>query len=272
MTEQSRAVESSDGDGQWWGEFSLPFEQWSSWQISLLRLSVWRSKLEWQFAWRRDSDPLSTETSFCLGDGSPPDLQTCEQARYILSDRNYRLNLTLHLADRSMVARPEVPVYVPVGEKAVLYVSTGIWVQALAGSKQLLDIPVLRPSDTWFGPNTREGELCYFSFTRARTTSMEGVSYPHRATTPVTVLNKGSGLLKIERLRVPSPLLGLYVNEAGQMVTDALVYRLDSDGSEDEASVKIESAARKEGYRRLCQPRKSLEDNLLAATLAKWFG
>ena len=52
----------------------------------------------------------------------------------------------------------------------MIYVSTPLWVRVdVHDPPQFLqEIPVIRPSDTWFGPSTREGELGYAGRTHGR--------------------------------------------------------------------------------------------------------
>lgn len=256
----------------WWGNFEIPSETWCKWQISQLSLYVWHSDLDWQFAWERNKDPVPEADAhrFESSSISPPDSNTLEQARFVIGGKQGKVELRLQLADRAMIARPEVPMFVPIGESATLYVSTGIWIQIVISDKVLLDIPVYRPSDTWFGLNTRVGELCYFSLTRARTNRSDVAKYPHRATTPITVINQCDEMLRIERLRVPAPFLTLFVNEEGELVTEGLEYRLEKNRIE--SMVNIEKNEHIKGYTELNRPREKGDHNFFTETISKIFG
>ncbi|MBD3646782.1 MAG: hypothetical protein HUJ31_04865, partial [Pseudomonadales bacterium] len=114
------------------------------------------------------------------------------------------------LATRPVVARPNQPVHLPPGQKTTLYVGTSLWLCLKRGDTTLLDIPVGRLSDTWFGPNTRRGELCFACQTHARL-SMDGVAAnPWKAITPVTVRNESPDALMLDRINLPVPNLALY--------------------------------------------------------------
>lgn len=255
---------------QWWGEFEIPKDAWCSWQISLLHLYINRKANEWHIAWRRDEDPLSTELSCQLKDSEAPDLDITESARFIISGTHLGFSLELALADRPVVARPDVPVSVPPGERATLFVSSGIWIQPTVSGSPLLDIPIYRPSDTWYGPNTREGELCYFSLTRARTIAQEATVYPHRATTPITVINRSDEILRIERIRVPMPLLGLYLDKGGNFVTNSTTLTLNPDA--EETRMQVEDINKQNGdYQQVAPPRKVAKNGDLIETIASLF-
>jgi len=117
------------------------------------------------------------------------------------------------LATRPVVARPNVPVFLPMGEDITLYVGTSLWLCLEHAGKSLLDLPVARLSDSWFGPNTRRGELCFACGTHARL-SMEGVrANPWKAITPVTIRNRSEENLTLDRINLPVPSLKLYRGE-----------------------------------------------------------
>ncbi|MGB5575959.1 MAG: hypothetical protein WBM88_00970, partial [Woeseiaceae bacterium] len=110
---------------------------------------------------------------------------------------------------------------------SVLYVSTIVWIQASAGNDDgivLFDLPTIRRSDTWFGDNTRVGELCYATKSRAMTELADIQPRPHRAVTPVEIRNEGSGILPIEQFRVPVPALSLYADDHDRLWTDAVCF------------------------------------------------
>ena len=89
------------------------------------------------------------------------------------------------LANRPVIVRPRKALYVEGLETSTLYVSTPLWIRIRLGETRVLtEIPSIRPSDSWFGPNTREGELCYSSITEGRTRMEEIPFRAHRAITP----------------------------------------------------------------------------------------
>ena len=261
---------SDEADSKWWGEFEIPEKSWCRWQLGQIQLLVWRSAFEWRFAWTRDADPLQSHVDVQMGGCEVPESDTLEQARYVIGSISSKLRIDLQLADRAMVARPEIPVYVPAGDSANLLVSTGIWLQFSVNGSKLLDLPVNRASDTWFGPNTREGEMCYFCLTRARTVKSDLQTYPHRATTPVKVVNNSSEMLRIERLRVPTPILALYKDENGEFETESLVYRLVARSSD--AVLEIDSSSTDGHYVLLSTPRQARDDRNLTEALSRLFG
>lgn len=256
---------------QWWGNFDIPKDVCCAWKISLLRFYINRSKSEWHFTWYQDDTPSEPAVSFDLTGASVPESQNLEQARFVHTSADAHFDLGLALADRPIVARPETPIYVPPGQHATLYVSSGVWLQPKLNGHLLMDMPVYRPSDTWFGENTREGEMCYFSRTRARTEAAESVISPHKVVTPITVINRGTESVKIERIRVPVINLGVYTNENGEFFTNSLSMVLHENSKE--TTMEIIPINRQKGeFQLISTPRVEPDKGLLNQTIAKFLG
>ncbi|MDA0272643.1 MAG: hypothetical protein O3C68_05265 [Proteobacteria bacterium] len=75
---------------------------------------------------------------------------------------------------------------------------------------KLIDLPVEILSDSWFGSNTMNGEICYANQTQARLDLTKLTQRPDRLITPVTIRNLGGETLTIERLNLPVPNLAVY--------------------------------------------------------------
>jgi hypothetical protein len=120
------------------------------------------------------------------------------------------LTLSQKLSPRAIVARPIESIHLPARASIKLYVGTSLWLCLLRGDDVLLDIPVARLSDTWFGPDTMRGETCYACQTHARL-SMAGVTAnPYKAITPITISNETTKALTLDRINLPVHHLSLY--------------------------------------------------------------
>jgi hypothetical protein len=96
---------------------------------------------------------------------------------------------------------------------------------------------VQRLSDTWFGPSTREGELCYAARTHARNHLEQVPRRPHRAVTPVKVRNEAATLLPIEKLSLPVPMLSVYGDPQGGLWSEEV--HLTRAADSDMASLRV---------------------------------
>jgi hypothetical protein len=214
--------ESGRESRNWWGSFEVSMGRVASWQIGPLSLWVERLRGEWRLIQRLGEDPLDMSAAICVDDGAPELRETDLVQRFGFSSEDVELFFSPLCADRNVISRPEETFVLPAGEESVLYVSTPLWLRIEAGREKrlLVEVPIVQPSDTWFGSSTREGALCYASRTRCRTHPDNLPRYPHRATTAVTLQNQANTPLTVERLNLPVLHLGLYSTADGSLWTE----------------------------------------------------
>jgi hypothetical protein len=112
---------------------------------------------------------------------------------------------------RPIVARPELPLVVPVGVNATVHVGVPLWFGLEDDGLALDEIPALRLSDTWFGTPT-QGELCFATRTHLRLEIGSVPRTPFRALCVIDVRNEGPDALVLERVRLPAPSLSIYLD------------------------------------------------------------
>jgi len=248
----------------WWDEVRLETGETRFWQIGPLCLWATRLEEEWQLATETIGEGLATEMVAAAAPVSPPG-PGAAMARFGFRDAPSSLRLLPAPADRPVVVKAASPFFVPAGEEVSLFVSSALWLQVrVGGSTDLLhETPLFRPSDTWFGPSTLEGELCYAAKTAARFNLERIPRRPHRAATVVRIRNRADTQLGLERLKIPLPLLSLYGTEDGQLWTESVTLERDEEG--ENATVKLgKGAPRSAGVaKRLAGPRARAEKGLL---------
>jgi hypothetical protein len=250
----------------WWGKYTLECKQNRIWNIGPLTLIVRCLAGEWQVANER-ADDFNEEQHAWLSSITDLLPETLENnSRYVFHQTSGLLNIRPLLADRPIISRPYTPFYLTAGEEVTVYVSTPLWLELSVGSKSkklLEEIAIQRPSDTWFGPSTREGDLCYASSTHCRLDLEELPQRPYRAITPVHICNKADTTLAVERLNVPAPLLPLYASSKGQLWTPKITLIRDKDG--DMAELVIDNKPPKEAVRavKLSEPRETVDEGVL---------
>ncbi|MFV8752509.1 hypothetical protein ACNOYE_18335 [Nannocystaceae bacterium ST9] len=203
----------------WWGEFEFDAGVCRRWRIGPLTLWVTRLAKEWQVAFERTRE---LDATVDVDEGEPPPGKL-ERSRYLF-EQGSKLGLIARVADRPVVARPEMPVIVPGGLSATLFVSTPVWVALSAGEprQRFLELPTWLPSSTWFGENNIEGALCYAERTRARHERGSEV-FRARVTTSVTVNNVEREPLRIDRIALPLPSMSVFRDEQGGLWTEHAV-------------------------------------------------
>ncbi len=208
----------------WWGPVTVPVDEARRWRVGPLSLEVSRRAWEWRVHWAGGSDPL--EESLGVAEPFTPEGDELDGGvqRFASSKLTETLRLDVALADRPVVVKPEAPFVLLPKDEVLLYLSTPVWVQLIAvGPEQVLaEVPSFVMSDTWWGRDTRSGELAYASRTLARLTLDDFQFRPGRAVTPVKLRNRGASTLDLTKLVLPARQLLLYVDEQHRLWTDTV--------------------------------------------------
>ncbi len=224
----------------WWGEFEFAAGQTLCWQIGPKTLWISRADGEWIVASQDGRDRLDRRLTVADAEAGPPG-DKVDVNRFAVRDSSRALRLVPALPDRPLIVNTAKPFFVPSMEAATLYVSVPLWFRVLlAGSEvKLVDTATVRPSDTWFGPDTLSGELCYASRTSARLQIKGMPLRPHRAVATVQIKNDAASTLPLEKLKVPVQNLSLFASEEGHLWTETLTLERKEDS--ENASIRLHS-------------------------------
>jgi hypothetical protein len=159
--------------------------------------------------------------------------------RYGFSSAPAVISLQPLLADRPVVVSPESPISLPSDEEITLYVSTPAWIAISIGDPPVpvIDVALQRPSDTWFGPSTMRGELCYAVRTSARMRLENLPIRPHRVVSSVRITNRGNTNLAFERVKIPMTQMSVFGAADGQLWTQTI--DLERYQDEQDATVRL---------------------------------
>lgn len=227
----------------WWGSFDLDLDHAGRWRVGPSTLWIERHEFEWRITHWQEEDPMDANAEINvpakLIESSIPAEADVSVVRYSIEETLARLNVEPVLADRPVIVRPEEPLFVMIDENVTLFVSTPLWIRISVGTDktQLNEIASYRPSDSWFGPNTREGELCYASATLGRLNLDDVPMRLHRAITPVTIRNRSGESLSVDRIRIPVEYLSLFQDGEGYLWTEAVQY--DKTSTDELAALDI---------------------------------
>ncbi len=218
----------------WWDAATIAMGHVARWQIGPRKLWIQRLPGEWRIA-QGDGDLDSADAA--LEVAAPAEAvefaAVARIKRFCSKSDSEQIRVRPLSADRPIVTRPSVELYLPPGEKVTLFVGLPLWfaVETVDPAQRLLDTNLFRPSDTWFGPVGEEGELCYASRTYGRFRLEDVPRWPHRACTAVQILNGADDTLHVERLRIPAPYLALYAGADGRIWTQDVVLERREGGS-----------------------------------------
>jgi hypothetical protein len=188
-------------------------------RVGPLHLWLVRAVGEWRVSHLADPKAPDDASSRAL-EGQPPASATTR--RYALAGTSPELRITPRTADRPTVIRPLKPLTVLAGQEVHLFCSVALWVELAADALVLDRVATQRPSDTWFGPDTRAGELCYASETAARLAVEHLPRAAYRAFARITLRNRSDAPMPIERIMVPVTGLPLFADVNAQLWLPAL--------------------------------------------------
>ncbi len=240
----------------WWGRWSLPQGRIGRWSVGPLDIWLEHTPAEWRLGLDRPRDAADSTLDIQVPTDAEWPESLSERLRFAGATGDTQPELRIALADRPMVSRPENPFYVPAQGRVTLFLSSPAWVQFYLGDARAHEFPVYVPSDTWFGPNTVEGELCYATRTQARLALEDVPERPHRVVTPLTIHNKALDALFLERVNLPVPRLPVYADRHNRLWTPAV--RMEREEDQDMAAMKIDAGppAEAEGAERIAEPRE----------------
>ncbi len=258
----------------WWGDFELAPGSAGRWSIGPLRLWVEHHPREWRIAWRSGGDMFDDSSRVEIG--LPLGQADADAAveRYSFGEINAHMAIVPLLADRPVVSRPELPLFVPPQQSITLYVSSPLWLQLRGGAQAALlrEMPIVRSSDTWSGPLIEEGGLCYHASTLALT-SLDGFPFsPWRAVTPIRLINRAEDTVAVERLSLPVPYLSLFQAPDGTLWTQAVELEHRAATALTLAQLGSRAPTEAGAAQRLAAPRSRADRNLLAKAFGSLFG
>jgi hypothetical protein len=249
----------------WWGQSELPENTPSFWQIGPLAFWLQRTACEWRFA-SEHRDQAAEGTLVRERPATQPMPAVGPSLRRLGFRRTSgALRLLPALPDRPVVIQPSVPFSLPPAEETTLYVSTPLWLRVAVGEPlvEFVALPTHRPSDTWFGPDTRVGELCYALNTSARLQREDLPVRPYRVLTELRLQNLAASLLAVEKVKLPLPSMALFASAAGELWTDSVTLVRRQDGEVAALELSRQAPAHLRQPQRLAEPRVPPERGLL---------
>jgi hypothetical protein len=228
----------------WWGNFQVPLNTSLTWSIGPFTLQILRREKEWLIWHENATDNVTDQDSWTIEKNRDLDAETGDIQRHVFSSTTEQLWISPKLADRSIVIKTVKPLHIQSRQQIDIYVSTPIWfgVSVHDTKTELHEIPIARPSDTWFGPSTQVGELCYASTTQARLYLTELPQRPHRAISQVSIQNQSEKPLLLSQISLPTPYLSLFDTGQGGLWTEAIT--LSNDDHSDLAKVTFSESPR----------------------------
>jgi hypothetical protein len=234
-----------------------------------MKLSLTRRAHEWAV------ETVDTEESFEEALVECPTRTAPEETGLVKSRFTFRrspdsVRVQPAAPDRNLVVYPESAFHIIAGESITLFCSIPLWAQvAIDGGETLVDRAIARPADTWFGPSTREGELCYATTTIARLDRNAVPRRAHRAVTELAIHNFAPDTLHLERINLAVPYLSVFSRD-GSLETESVT--LERTSGDTMGKLDIGEPPRGSGVEKVTAARLSREaGGTLVRAFSAWF-
>lgn len=251
----------------WWHPHTLRAGETWHYVVGPLSFYVQRNDQEWDIAWERDKE--QDELAHCAHAAISQLPEHLTNTRYVFSQMQTAFALKPELLDRPLVVKTRQPVRLAPAQEATFYISSPVTVGLYLTDPELCleRVPSLQLSDTWFGPNTRDGELCFAARTHARNRRDELPLRPHRAVTPVTIKNQSMEFMTIDKLSIPLPYLNLYGGDDGSLWTNAIELKHTADN----ALAALEPGPAPRGLELITPAREAMQRSGLVRAFTSFF-
>ncbi|WP_157365619.1 hypothetical protein [Zooshikella ganghwensis] len=210
---------------RWWQTIHLEENHGQTWDFGCLELNILRLAHEWQVRFNHIDIPLEAEQDEVKIIAENHNLTRFKTLkRFVVAQTRSQLTITPVLPDRNIVVKPFDRIMLLPDEHITLYISIVLWyrINIYHDKVTLCQVPIRALSDTWFGPNTQLGQLCYASKTRAVINKDLISIKPYRGIIPVTIVNNQSQMLSIEKINIPAPTLELRYSQDGLLWTTGI--------------------------------------------------
>jgi len=258
----------------WQEEQSILIDTHYKLQVGALQLYLSHLQNEWHFHHSYlTSDESESEKKIAFRSVKIIDRKNLQFKRFIQSNDSNQIKIRPKLADRSIVAKPHEPIFLPSKQTITIYISTPVWLAFFVNGNEnsLFEIPTFELPDTWFGPKPSQGELCYASRFSGR---VKLDSLPRRAgriITPVTIENNGIDNLKLDKLAIPSDFLSIYLTQRGELWTPSLNVIRETDSNKTQVNVEKILHPQLENAELITKPRVNDTSGLLLKTINMFF-
>jgi len=263
----------SNQNSSWWGEYRIPLNQLK--QISIGSLSVYlqRYENEWQAVhslMNMEEEKNSIQCEFADADTLP---LGAEIERKAFARTTETVRIRPMIPPRPIVSSPVSPFKVPPKQSITIFISLPVWVRFEVGHPPvtLIETWTQKLSDTWFGPSSQQGELCYANKTSC-CLRLDDIDFKtNRAITPVTIHNQSQETIHLKKISMPVTNLSIFTNEKKQLWTSPV--KVEMLKSDETVNVKIEEKFPSFAGKSIIleKPRKDLQEGAMTRAISAIF-
>lgn len=144
--------------------------------------------------------------------------------RWTSGEQESTLRIVPAMAENNLVTQLGQPLIIPAGRRPKFYLSLPLKYQLYIGNgkQPFYEFFIEKLPLTWFGSNTRRGELCYQFATEIAPAPEVHLQVPHRVVLELRLCNRDSEHLLIDKINLPAQHLPVYRVDGMSFWTTAL--------------------------------------------------
>ncbi|MEE2787017.1 MAG: hypothetical protein VX589_06730 [Myxococcota bacterium] len=258
----------------WWSPFDAKVGDSVLYTLGPVRLFIEHLYEELVIRWTSSGQPEQSTVQLVRQVANPLGDENVHLQRCAIGQSGMTLKVHPHLPARPVVVRPAIPFWVHGHRSVDIFVSTPLSLRLMDATtmQHVLEVSTIQLPLTWFGPNPRDGEVCFASLTQARLDPLKLLIHPVRAITRVTIDNRHREPVRVERLKLPAPLLDLYTNQDHQIWTNAITLVRRESGQSAQLKLRKPAGLSTAKFEHLTSSHLDTQSNLIERALNRLIG
>lgn len=210
-------------------------------------------------------------TSEMDGDAGEEPPEDLEWSRWAVKGADRELHISPVFPDLPVIVSSEYLLRIIPETEIRIYTRIPIWIRFETGkSKHLLtEMPSVPLSKTWFGTPV-EGELCYWSTTKARRSLSDVQAKPHVVNCPIRISNRSAEDLNFDKFCFRVERLKIFKAE-DQLWADETDIKYHGEELNSDITMTGRIPKEIEGGKMLNGPRKQIQKSLATRTFRRIF-
>ncbi|MDB6096592.1 MAG: hypothetical protein JWM09_870 [Francisellaceae bacterium] len=230
----------------WWGSYEVLPQQLVYWHIGNRIIGIQNDIHQWKIgAWyprhfKIEPDELVNDAENSLNLHHEIFKEAIHHKTFVFNNLSQQIALKPVLADRPLVSRLQHPIYIPAEMETTLYASFPVSIRVLNLLPPIIldEISTTHLSDSWFGVNTLEGELCYGGNINCFANFKELPTHFDQVITRMHIKNHSHSTLVLDQITLPLPYLSVFTDKNHCLWTEQLIFKREGDNNLEVKIVK----------------------------------
>lgn len=196
--------------------------------------------------------------------------ENLEWQRWPLISKSSKLQISPALPDRPLLVKPETSLNLIGNSEIKIFfrfpVSIKISILSNSRTEELIQIPSIKLSNTWFG-NFREGQICYSVISGVRSEIETDNNRLYMAICPLLLRNKSIDSFKVDKICLRSDHISLFLHQ-NQIWTDDISISYSGKNETNQVHFSGKQPSDLSGAKQIAKPRDVVKKSLYASSFS----